>query len=329
MWRHSFAAVLPAAYDDGALKVAAEEFAAQPCPDRTIEKYPSRETSLGSLKIWRALPRRGRRLIGPWCFLDRYGPLSFGDSRPMDVAPHPHIGLQTVSWLLEGEVLHRDSLGLEAMVRPGGVNVMTAGRGIAHSEETPVENSGRLNGVQLWVAMPDADRQVAPSFDHAPSVPRIELPGGALQLFIGSMEGETATAPRYSDILGGEIAVHPKASTEFPLDPSREHGIFVFEGDAAMEGEDLSRNVLYYLATGRSSVTLRSREGSRLLLIGGLPFPEPVLMWWNFVAREPEEIIAARQGWESGEMFGPVLGYSGPRLHAPSLMKLARPNPAS
>ena len=116
--------------------------------------HSNRETHLGDLKIFRALPMRERRMVGPWCFLDRFGPMTFEDAKPMNVPPHPHIGLQTVSWLLEGEVRHTDSLNYEAVVRPGGVNVMTAGRGIAHAEETPVNNSGRLNGVQLWAALP-------------------------------------------------------------------------------------------------------------------------------------------------------------------------------
>ncbi|MFP5245754.1 MAG: pirin family protein, partial [Thermoanaerobaculia bacterium] len=136
-----------------------------------MESYRSHRTSLGTLPIWRALPVRERRLIGPWCFLDRYGPLSFTDEKPMDVAPHPHIGLQTVSWLFDGEVLHHDTLGMEGLVRPGGVNVMTSGRGIAHAEETPKGNSGSLNGVQLWIALPDAHRHTAPNFEHVAEVP--------------------------------------------------------------------------------------------------------------------------------------------------------------
>src|SRR5438552_5896789 len=142
-----------------------------------LEAHPSHRTWLGALEIRRALPLRQRRLVGPWCFLDRYGPLSFSEGRPMDVAPHPHIGIQTVSWLLDGEVQHQDSLGFEATVRPRGVNVMTAGRGIAHAEQTPESNRGRLDGVQLWNALPKVDRNTAPSFDHIAEVPRPELHG--------------------------------------------------------------------------------------------------------------------------------------------------------
>src|SRR5215510_13522902 len=123
-----------------------------------IQSLPARQTEVGSLRILRALPRRQRRMVGPWCFLDRYGPIGFSSEKPMDVAPHPHIGLQTVSWLVAGEIVHHDSLGCEALMRAGELNLMTAGSGIAHSEETPRQNSGQLDGVQLWVALPDEQR---------------------------------------------------------------------------------------------------------------------------------------------------------------------------
>src|SRR5262245_20660546 len=138
-----------------------------------IESFPARKTELGSIKILRALPRRARRMVGPWCFLDRYGPISFGPEKPMDVAPHPHMGLQTVSWLVEGEIVHNDSLGYEALMGAGQLNLMTAGRGIAHAEETPRRNSGRLSGVQLWVALPDGHRHIDPVFDHYASLPSV------------------------------------------------------------------------------------------------------------------------------------------------------------
>lgn len=147
-------------------KVAAQTCHASDVDGSVFERFPARETSLGTPKILRALPVRQKRLVGAWCFLDRFGPLAFSEAKPMDVAPHPHIGLQTVSWLLQGEILHNDSLGSEALLRPGGVNIMTSGGAIAHSEETPAKNSGLLNGVQLWVALPDADRNGQASFQH-------------------------------------------------------------------------------------------------------------------------------------------------------------------
>ena len=282
-----------------------------------FETYPARSTQLGPLQIWRALPVRAHRLIGAWCFLDRYGPLSFTSDKPMDVAPHPHIGIQTVSWLLEGEVLHRDSLGFEAMATPGAVNVMTSGSGISHSEETPATNNGRLNGVQLWIALTEERRHEAPSFSHVQRVPQREYRGGFAEIF-------------YEPGLGADVRVHAKSTLEMPLDPAFEHGLFVLEGDATLEGQPLAVNTLYYLATGRTDLSIASTTGARFLLLGGEPFPETVLMWWNFVARTPEEIAAAREEWERGSRFGEVHGYAGPRLHAPALLNLAAPpNPAS
>jgi redox-sensitive bicupin YhaK (pirin superfamily) len=237
-------------------------------PAQTIESFVSRDISIGALQVARALPVKARRLVGPWCLLDRFGPLTFTGDKPMDVAPHPHTGMQTVTWLLDGEVLHDDSLGCEAVVRPGGVNVMTAGSGIAHAEQTPIRNTGRLNGVQLWVALPDAH-------------------------------------PRY------------------------EHAALLLGGDCSVEGQPLEDRHLYYLGTSRSSVSFNSRTGSRVLLIGGPPFPETVLMWWNFVARTPEEIAQARTDWEEHRRFGNVTAYVGPRLDAPPLVRVARPNPMS
>jgi quercetin 2,3-dioxygenase len=292
-----------------------------------LEEHQSRETDLGALKIWRALPVRGRRMVGPWCFLDRYGPLSFSDEKPMDVAPHPHIGLQTVSWLMEGEVIHHDSIGGEGLVRPGGVNVMTAGRGIAHAEETPARNVGRLNGLQLWIALPDAHRNIAPSFQSLAEVPRLESRGGVAQVFMGAMEGARSSADSYSDGLGVEVAIHRGETLTLPAQADREHALLVLDGDAAFEGQPLAINTLYYLGTERTELALRSTSGARVLLLGGVPFAERILMWWNFVARAPEEMAAARADWEEGR-FGNV-PYDGPRIPAPSLARLAPPNPAS
>lgn len=298
------------------------DVAAEPCvalrgQGHTLEAHPGRTTHLGPLQIWRALPVRDRRLIGPWCFLDRYGPISFSADKPMDVAPHPHIGIQTVSWLLEGEVLHRDSLGCEAMARPGAVNVMTSGKGIAHSEETPAPNIGRLNGVQLWVALPDAHRHDAPAFHHVPEVPREEWPGGF---------AETFSAHTFSPMIGKDVRVH--SSVELELERTFEHGLFILDGDVTLEGQRLEVNTLYYLGMDRSCIDVSG--SGRFLLLGGEPFPETVLMWWNFAARTPEEIAEARAEWEEGApRFGAVRGYEGARLHAPALHRIARPNPAS
>lgn len=247
----------------------------------------------------------------------------------MDVAPHPHIGLQTVTWLLEGEVRHNDSLGCASVARPGGVNVMTAGKGIAHTEQTPARNSGSLSGVQLWVALPDAHRQVQPSFEAIEQVPVAALPGGLVQVFAGGMAGVVSPARHYSELVGADLRVHAGRTLELDLHPQYEHAVVVLSGHCRMGEEVLAEGQLHYLGFGRSSVAFNSRSGGRLLLIGGPPFPETVLMWWNFVARTPEEIAQARTDWENHERFGEVPGYSGPRLSAPELVRFARPNPVS
>lgn len=274
-------------------------------------------------------PTRGERLVGPWCFLDRYGPLSFFGSKPMDVASHPHIGLQTVTWLLEGEVVHHDSLGYECVSRPGAVSVMTSGRGIAHAEETPLVNSGRLSSVQLWVALPDANRNANSSFEHVAEVPTVEARGGIARVFVGSLADTLSPARHYSPIIGTELTVHPRMDLELRLDEAYEHALLLLNGDATVEGQRIEAHTLYYLGMTRQQIAIKSARGAGLLLVGGTPFPETVLMWWNFVARMPEEIAQARTDWERGDRFGEVRAYRGPRLSAPPLMRLAPPNPAS
>jgi redox-sensitive bicupin YhaK (pirin superfamily) len=205
---------------------------------------------------------------------------------------------------------------------------MTSGGGIAHAEETPQKNSGHLNGVQLWIALPDAYRHGQASFQHIDEVPIIEQSGGVVSVFAGSVFGCSSTAKHFSPILGADIAVHALASLELPLDPSFEHAAVLVTGDAEIDGQSIDSMNLYYLGTNRSSVEFKSRDGCRVLLIGGPPFPEKILMWWNFVARTPEEIAQARSDWQSHQRFGDVR-YRGSRLDAPPLKRFAPPNPAS
>lgn len=206
---------------------------------------------------------------------------------------------------------------------------MTSGSGIAHAERTPRDHTGKLDGVQLWTALPDRHRQTDPGFAHVDEVPQLELPGGVAQVFAGELSGASSPAPIYSALLGADLQVHPHHDLEVPLDPTFEHALLVLSGDAALDGQPLHGKTLYYLGTRRSEACLSSRDGGRLLLIGGPPFPETILMWWNFVARTPEEISSARREWEEGRRFGEVKAYDGPRLAAPELRQLARPNPVS
>ena len=309
--------------------VAAESLVALGATERRLDEYANYDIMLGSLRISRALPVKGRRMIGPWCFLDRFGPLSFTEGMPMDVAPHPHMGLQTVTWLLEGEVVHDDSLGEESILRPGGVNVMTSGHAIAHAERTPADNTGRLNGVQLWTALPDPDRRGAASFQHVQSVPVMEQRGGIVRVFSGALDQVASPSRHFSELLGADLQVHRGEALAVPLRLDFEYAVLVLTGDCSLDAQPLRDRVLYYLGMQRTQAAFASAGGARLLLVGGPPFPETILMWWNFVARTPEEIRDARDDWESGRRFGEVTAYKGQRLDAPELVRLARPNPVS
>jgi len=309
--------------------VAAETCVALGAAEHQFEPYPGRDIALGALTVTRVLPVKGKRLVGPWCFLDRFGPHTFDHPAAMDVGAHPHMGLQTVTWLLDGELVHYDSLGFESLLQAGGVNVMTSGAAIAHAERTPARNSGRLNGTQLWVALPDSARQMPAMFQHVERVPFDEQRGGIVQVFAGRLHTLHSPAACYSGIVGADLQVHPGAALDIPLETSYEHAALVLSGDCSLDGQPLQERVLYYLGANRSSAGFTSRSGSRVLLIGGPPFPEKILMWWNFVARTPGEIADARTDWEGRRRFGDVTGYSGPRLAAPSLVTFASPNPAS
>jgi len=309
--------------------VAAETCESIAAAHEQFEAFPAREVQLGPLSVVRALPVKGKRLIGPWCFLDRFGPVSFSEGAAMDVAPHPHIGLQTVTWLLAGEIVHDDSLQQEAVLRPGGVNVMTSGRAIAHAERTPDENTGRLNGVQLWTALPDRERHGAASFQHLSEVPRLEPSGGIVQVFSGTLADAVSPATHFSDLVGADLQIHPRHQLVLPLQRQFEHALLLLSGDCTLEAQRLEERVLYYLGTQRLEICLISTAGARVLLIGGTPFPETILMWWNFVARTPDEIRDARNDWEAHRRFGEVPAYHGPRLAAPELNRLAPPNPVS
>ncbi|MEQ1883433.1 MAG: pirin family protein [Bryobacteraceae bacterium] len=284
-----------------------------------FEITPPRVATLGPITIRRALPVRHRRMVGPWCFLDRYGPLSFAKEKPMDVAPHPHVGLQTVSWLLDGEVIHNDSLGCEGLIRPGELNLMTAGHGIAHTEETPTENTGHLSGVQLWVALPDAQRNGAPAFHQYSSLPKFDLPGGHATLIMGEWAGNTSPATAYSPMMGAEVCVHPGQQLTAPLRADWEHALVVLEGEVSTSHQTLVLDALHYLKPGHTELNLKSERGAKVMLLGGAPFGETILMWWNFVARTAEEIQAARDNWQQ-HRFAEVPTYKGPRTEAPELV---------
>jgi quercetin 2,3-dioxygenase len=284
-----------------------------------LEALPQRQAQIGSLDVHRVLPVRGRRLIGPWCFFDHYGPLTFTSEKPLDVAPHPHIGLQTVSWLIEGEIVHNDSLGSQCLVGERQLSLMTAGRGIAHAEETPSSNSGRLNGVQLWLALPDPIRAASPEYQCTKELPVLEEAGGLVTVIVGELAGHKSPGRVFSPTIGADVAVHRHARLHLPLDTGAEHGLMLISGSASIEGLPLDLNTLYYVGAHGGELTISSDEGARLILIGGAPFGETIVMWWNFVARTHEEIAEAKRAWENHEVFGDVPRYQGPRLPAPPM----------
>ena len=294
-----------------------------------VEEVTPILADLGAITVRRLLPRKARRLVGPWCFLDVFGPVKQAGLKPMDVPPHPHIGLQTVTWLFAGDALHRDSLGSEARAVPGSLNLMTAGRGIAHSEETPSDATGAVHGVQLWIALPGAHRDTAPAFHHYADRPHVDVPGGRVTVILGRMWEVSPPGRTFSPLIGAEIAADRAPRVVLPLDPSFEHAVVPIDSGLALDGRALAADTLYYLGTGRDEICLAVEPGRRprALLLGGAPLGESVLMWWNFVARTAEEIVSAREDWQAGRRFGEVRGYPGARLDAPAYV--ARPVPAN
>jgi redox-sensitive bicupin YhaK (pirin superfamily) len=280
-----------------------------------------REVPLGgprAMLVRRTLPHRDIRTIGAWCFVDHFGPTSGGasDGGAMHVPPHPHIGLQTVTWLLDGDVEHRDSVGSRQLVHPGELNVMTAGRGIAHSEDSVGPAGSGMHGVQLWTALPDADRHQAPHFEHHGDLPVLTAAGVRATVFVGSLDGAASAAAAYSPLLGVEVLLEPGARSALPLAADFEHGVLAVEGEPVVAGVRVATSSLLRLPPGRRELTA---EGpGRFLLLGGTPFGEDLLMWWNFVARDHDEIARARQDWEAGRGFGHVDHPAGP-LAAPAL----------
>ncbi len=278
-----------------------ESHASPPC----VEIIDSSEASVGRFAVRRALPRRPRRTVGPWCFADHFGPAAVTPERGLDIGPHPHIGLQTVTWLVEGEVLHRDSLGSEQVIRPGELNLMTAGEGVSHSEEATGGYRGELEGLQLWVAQPHATRHGAAAFEHHADLPTVELPGCVATALIGGVAGASSPARRDTDHMGAQLQVH--GDTTVPLQRGFEHALIVLRGAVGVDGTVVTPGHLAYLGAGRDECHLEHREDSLVALIGGVEFPEPLLMWWNYVARTKDEIVEAHRDWTArDERFGHV-----------------------
>jgi len=281
---------------------------------------PGHDVPLGRYTtVRRLLPQRPRRMVGAWCFVDQFGPDDVVGRPGMQVPPHPHTGLQTVTWLVAGEVLHRDSLGSLATIRPGEVNLMTAGHGIAHSEESPAAHPPVMHGLQLWIAMPEKARHGAPRFEHHAGLPVLEIDELGVTVVVGALGAARSPAVVHTPLLGAEVVVPAGAAGRLPLSRGFEHAALVLDGAAQVEGTTLTPGSLLYLGIGRQELNVHSGSGARLFLLGGEPFAEPLVMWWNFVARTHEEIVEAREDWAAGRRFGTVTGYAAPPLPAPTM----------
>jgi len=236
----------------------------------------------------------------------------------MWVPPHPHSGLQTVSWLFDGEIRHRDSLGSDAMITPGALSLMTSGAGIAHAEQSPDDHAGLLHGLQLWVALPSPARDEAPrDFTQYDDLPVASLPGLDVRAVVGELAGAVSLALSYSPLVGAELALD--GGSDLPLRPDFEYGVLAIDGDVEVEGTRLERSEIGYVGGGRS--TVRISGAGRAFLLGGAPFAEPLVMWWNFIGRSHDEIVVAREEWNvsGGQRFGRVEGFEGDRLLAPPM----------
>ena len=232
---------------------------------------------------------------------------------------HPHTGLQTVSWLFNGEVEHRDSLGSVQKVRPGELNIMTAGIGIAHSELS-TNNRSTLHGVQLWTVLPDQHRNMEPSFDHYNDLPVFNWRDMGIRLFVGEFLEHASPAKIFSPMMGAEVDLPPGLVTEIPVDPSFEYGLLVVSGQATVNGKLVQLGQLHYLPAGKDGLVLSSTTGAKLIFLGGEPFREQILMWWNFVARSYDEIQQMREDWQNqGSRFPAFQDRIGGRIPAPPL----------
>jgi len=270
--------------------------------------------------------------VGPFCFLDHYGPDDLAVSGGMDVPPHPHVGLQTVTWLFQGQVLHRDSIGSMQAIAPGQLNLMTAGQGISHSEESSLAlfpGQRELGGIQLWTALPEAHRRTAPTFEHVARVPSMVLDGAVVQVFLGELAGVSSPARAYWPLVAAQLDLPAGAVVRVPVRAGFEHGVLLDAGELTVAGRPVQPGWLAYLAPGADELVLEAGDRpARAVLLGGEPFDERVLMWWNFVGRTHEEIVEARAQWQAAiagdasegrRRFGAVAGYDGAPLPAPEL----------
>ncbi|MGN6278772.1 MAG: pirin family protein [Sphingomonas sp.] len=265
---------------------------------------------LGGFKVHRTLPNKARTMVGPFLFFDQMGPAHLSVGQGIDVRPHPHINLATVTYLFAGTIDHRDSLGTFATIAPGAVNLMTAGSGIVHSERSPSAERAHgpeLSGIQTWIALPDDAEEMAPAFEHVgrDELPVIENTCVKARVVMGSLWGRTAPTTTYAETIYADIAL--AAGGSIPIDAEAdERALYVAEGEASLDGLTLEQMTLYVLRPG-TAATLRSTRGARVMLCGGEAFATPRHVWWNFVSSRRERINEAKRAWKAGE-FAKVPG---------------------
>lgn len=267
--------------------------------------------------IRRTLPHRSIRTIGAWCFVDHYGPTEQLDA--MSVAAHPHAGLQTVTWLFSGEIEHCDSLGSRQVIRPGELNIMTAGHGIAHSERS-LHAGADLHGIQLWVALPDAERDRSPMFHHHQDLPRFAIDGADARLFVGDYGDHRAGVAVFTPLLGMELTIPAGHTARIPLDSSFEHGLHVAAGGIRVQETSTPAGSLLFAPAGINEITVTAPEGAVIALLGGEPFTDPLVMWWNFIGRTHEEVEEMQREWNAhSDRFPTFDDAIGGRIDAPPM----------
>ncbi|GGE91979.1 pirin family protein [Mycetocola zhadangensis] len=279
----------------------------------------AREVPLGGIRgilVHRSLPQRALPMVGAWCFLDRFDDEEVG----MRVLPHPHTGLQTVTWPVEGVIRHRDSVGSDVEVHPGELNIMTSGYGISHSEFSLGSQGRPLRGLQLWIALPRDVADIDPFFERHTNLPVFETGGLRASVLVGHLGGVESDATVFTELMGADATIDAGAHVTIPVESHFEHAVMVLSGRVTVAGTPLDPGPLLYLGTERESLELQSEHGARFVLLGGVPFAEELIMWWNFVARSHEEIVSARNAWESRSIrFGVVNGHGDERIPAPPL----------
>ena len=274
-------------------------------------------TTRTGIEISRTLPNARKRMIGAWAFADHFGPTVQADG--MVVAAHPHTGLQTATWLIEGSIEHRDSLGSVQQILPGQVNIMTAGQGISHSELSQI-GPENLHAVQLWVALPQQFSGIQPLFEHRADLPVLQLDGAKATVFAGDFGDSSAKMTIFSELVGLELDFEGNARLSLPLRPDFEYGLLMVGGSAQVNGQHVAENELLYIEVGESELNITTTTPAKAILVGGVPFGEKIVMWWNFVASSQKEITEAREQWNARDArFGDFEDQIGGWIPAPEL----------